>query len=83
MTVLAAKVFLAMDSDSCQNLFPSVCIQPSEEAVLFDWNLSRSPSQTGSLFRSAGTASLHRIQYGTCGFVPMPRLNYFHSETYE
>ena len=32
---------VAVDSESCQRLFPSFCALPSEKAVLFDWNLSR------------------------------------------
>ena len=34
---------VAIDSESCQTLFPSFCAQPSEVAVLMDLNLSRLP----------------------------------------
>ena len=37
------KTLVAINLASCQRLFPTFCSQPSEVAVLFDWNLSRHP----------------------------------------
>ena len=34
---------VAIDPESCQALFPSFCLQPSEDAMLFSSNLSRHP----------------------------------------
>ena len=37
------KTLVAVDSESCQKLFPSFCAWPSEVTVLFNGNLSRRP----------------------------------------
>ena len=37
------QTLVAIDSESRQTSFQSFCAQPSEVAVLFDWNLSRRP----------------------------------------
>ena len=65
------QTLVAIKLESCQTSFPSFCTQPSEVAVLFNLNLS-------SQFKSAAFSALHRIQFGTCCFVPM---SYFFSET--
>ena len=58
------QTLVAIKLESCQTSFPSFCTQPSEVAVLFNLNLS-------SQFKSAAFSALHRIQFGTCCFVPM------------
>ena len=35
------QTFVAIDTESCERLFPNFCTLPSEVAVLFNWNLSR------------------------------------------
>ena len=35
------QTLIAINSAPCKGLIPSFCIQPSEVAMLFDWNLSR------------------------------------------
>ena len=37
------QALVAIDSNSRQRSFPSFCTQPSEMALLFNWNLSRHP----------------------------------------
>ena len=52
--------------------------QPSEVAVLFASNLSRKPFLRQVVDLDLLLCTLHRIQFGTCCFIPM---SYFHSET--
>ena len=35
------QTLVVINAESCQTLFPSICVQSSEVPVLFDWNLSR------------------------------------------
>ena len=73
---VAEKSRIWIDAESRPTLPPSFWAQPSEVAVLFDLNLSRLPFHGQVVdFRSA---ALHRIQFGTCGFVPM---SYFYSDS--
>ena len=37
------QTLVAVNSESCQRLFPSFCSLPYDVAVLFNWNLSRGP----------------------------------------
>ena len=69
------QTLVAIDLESRLTSFPSFCSQLSEVAALFDSNLSRRFPRTGHQFRPA---ALHRIRFGTYGFVPM---SYFYSET--
>ena len=74
------QTLVAIDSESHLTLFPSFWAQPSEVAALFYLNLGRRSflgqfeseqtplPRTGRRFRPA---ALHRIQFGTWGFVPM------------
>ena len=41
--ILSLQTLVAIDSESCQTLFPMFCAQPSEVAVLFYSNWSRRP----------------------------------------
>ena len=83
LLLIGLQNLVAIDSESYQTSFPSFCAPPCEVTVLIDWNLSRRPFfwvvevLTDHWIRSA---ALHRIQFRTCGFVPM---SYFDSETNE
>ena len=58
---------VAVNSESCQTSFPSLCALP---AVLFNSNLSKHPFLWQVVDLDLLLSSLHRIQFGTCCFVP-------------
>ena len=66
---IGLQTLVAIDSESYQTSFPSFCAPPCEVALLFNLNLSRRPFLGQVVhFRSA---ALHRIRFGTWGFVRM------------
>ena len=73
------QILVAIDSESPLTSFPRFCAPPSEVTVLFYSNLSRRPF-FGQVVDLDLLLALHRIQFGTCCFVPM---SYFYSETNE
>ena len=40
LQAICLQILVAIDSESCQTLFPSFCVPQSEVAVLFNLNLS-------------------------------------------
>ena len=73
------QTLVAIYSESRLILFSSFCVQPSENCCAVQFKSEQTPvpwaGRRGRRFRPA---ALHRIQFGTCSFVPM---SYFYSET--
>ena len=47
---IVLQTLVAINSESCQRSFQSMCALPSEVAVLFYWNLSRRPRSAGNWY---------------------------------
>ena len=64
MQLIWLQTLVAMNSESCQRLFPKFCAQQSEVAVLFQWNLRQTPFPV--IGRQLRSGVLHWIQFATC-----------------
>ena len=63
------QTLVAINAESRLTLFPSFSAPPSEVAVLFNYNLSRRPFLGQVVDFDLLLCTLHRIRFGTCGFV--------------
>ena len=63
------QTLVAIDSESCQTLFPSFCALPSEVAVLLDSNLSRRPFLGHVIYLDLLLFTRFDSEHAVCSYV--------------